>query len=78
MSASISKTFSLKAAGPRPCYRAALASDKMCCASFCLPRHSPGIEPKEAHPQGLMKKFHFCHSIFKSSCSEITIVYEYC
>jgi len=41
------------AAGPRPCYRAALASAKMCFASFCLPSPSLGTEPKEARPQGL-------------------------
>ena len=45
---------SLRAAGPRPCYRAALASDKMCFASFCLSSPSLDTEPKEARPHGLM------------------------
>jgi len=50
-----SKPMSLMAAGPRPCYRAALASAKMCFASFCLPSPSLGTEPKEARPQGLIR-----------------------
>jgi len=59
----VREPMSLKAAGPRPCYEAALASAKMCFASFCLPRHSSGTEPKEASPQGLIRNFHQCLSI---------------
>jgi len=50
------------AAWPRPCYPAiggaALASAKMCFASFCLPSPSLDTEPKEARPQGLIRFFH--------------------
>jgi len=48
---------SLAAAGPRPCYRAAFSSAKMCYASFCLPSPSLGTEQKEARPQGLIRNF---------------------
>ncbi len=48
---------SLAAAGPRPCYRAAFSSAKMCYASFCLPSPSLGTEQKEARPQGLIRIF---------------------
>jgi len=43
------------AAGPRPCYRAAFSSAKMCFASFCLPSPSLGTEQKEARTQGLIR-----------------------
>jgi hypothetical protein len=48
---------SLAAAGPRPSYRAAFASAKMCYASFCLAWPSPATEPKEARPLGLISNF---------------------
>ncbi len=44
---------SLMAAGPRSCYRAALATIEMCFASFQLPSPSLGTAPKEARPQEL-------------------------
>ena len=53
----IRKPLSLAAAGPRPCYRAAFSSAKMCFASFCLPSPSLGTEQKEARSQGLIRKF---------------------
>ena len=44
------ETFSLKAVGPRPCFETALASDKTCYASFCLPalRWAPKPNPPKA------------------------------